>query len=318
MRGGRGDAQRRAQHSAATTSQPGRFADYVKFDDMFGASCIFTSGDPVQVRREREAYVKDTMERKLYGYVHTLETHGAPITRVVVGGGCESVENRGGFPETRPRSAMAVRDPAAGGDDPFGRKRARVAGAGYGARPSPRAAAPVWNQPSFEGTGGRVPATTTHDGGSLANLFEQSLGEDWEQDPLWAAMDSMGTPGGAGGTSFKNGALAVGGGLDDQQGLVQSGVLRPTATAEDDFERRARIELIEVSTVRGRYRENPRARATTRQTTPLRSRTNRKLVGGSERICNSKKWRPRDSNPSCIFFCAFFAVFLSLASLASG
>jgi len=65
MRGARGDAARRAEAAQATTSQSA-FGDYVKFDDMFGASCIFTAGDPAQVQRQREAYVKETMARKLY------------------------------------------------------------------------------------------------------------------------------------------------------------------------------------------------------------------------------------------------------------
>ena len=54
MRGARGDAARRAEAAQTTTSQSA-FGDYVKFDDMFGASCIFTTGDPEQVQRQREA-----------------------------------------------------------------------------------------------------------------------------------------------------------------------------------------------------------------------------------------------------------------------
>ena len=62
MRGARGDAARRAEAAQATTSQSA-FGDYVRFDEMFGASCIFTAGDPVQVQRQREAYVKDGRDR---------------------------------------------------------------------------------------------------------------------------------------------------------------------------------------------------------------------------------------------------------------
>ena len=86
MGGARGDAARRVMAGSATTSNE-KFADYIKFDDLFGASSIFTTGTPRQRQRERELYVKDVMERKLYGYVHRLETHGEPIERVRVGGG---------------------------------------------------------------------------------------------------------------------------------------------------------------------------------------------------------------------------------------
>jgi hypothetical protein len=203
MRGARGDAARRAEAAQATTSQSA-FGDYVKFDDMFGASCIFTTGDPEQVQRQREAYVQQTMARKLYGYVHRLETHGAPIQRVVVGGGCEAAENKGGFPTSRPRdeTAGALHADALANDDPLAsRKRARVAGNNVGGRAggvSPAArggVAPQWGARALDGPGARLGTD-----GSLANLFEQSLGEDWEpMDPLWAAMDSLATPGSVGG-----------------------------------------------------------------------------------------------------------------------
>jgi hypothetical protein len=238
MRGARGDAARRAEAAQATTSQSA-FGDYVKFDDMFGASCIFTAGDPAQVQRQREAYVKETMARKLYGYVHRLETHGAPIQRVVVGGGCEAAENRGGFPTSRPRddTAGAHGADALGGDDPLAsRKRARVGasagGRAVGVSPAPRGgAAPQWGARAFEGPGARV-----GNEGSLANLFEQSLGEDWEHDPFWASMDSLATPGTVGG---------VGGPLEDPNALLPGALSRGAAT-EEDLMRRARIELIEV------------------------------------------------------------------------
>ena len=240
MRGARGDAARRAEAAQATTSQSA-FGDYVKFDDMFGASCIFTAGDPAQVQRQREAYVKETMARKLYGYVHRLETHGAPIQRVVVGGGCEAAENRGGFPTSRPRdeTAGAHGADALGGDDPLAsRKRARVGasagGRAVGVSPAPRGGvAPQWGARALDGPGARLGTD-----GSLANLFEQSLGEDWEpMDPLWAAMDSLATPGSVGG---------VGGPLEDPCSALLPGALSKAAATEEDLMRRARIELIEV------------------------------------------------------------------------
>ena len=186
MRGARGDAARRAEAAQTTTSQSA-FGDYVKFDDMFGASCIFTTGDPEQVQRQREAYVQQTMARKLYGYVHRLETHGAPIQRVVVGGGCEAAENRGGFPTSRPRdeTAGALPADALANDDPLAsRKRARrgqqqrwrTRGGGLASRA--RRVAPQWGARALDGPGARLGAD-----GSLANLFEQSLGEDWEPGP---------------------------------------------------------------------------------------------------------------------------------------
>jgi hypothetical protein len=245
MRGARGDAARRAEAAQATTSQSA-FGDYVKFDDMFGASCIFTTGDPEQVQRQREAYVQQTMARKLYGYVHRLETHGAPIQRVVVGGGCEAAENRGGFPTSRPRdeTAGALHADALANDDPLAsRKRARVAGnnnvGGRAGGVSPAArggVAPQWGARALDGPGARLGTD-----GSLANLFEQSLGEDWEpMDPLWAAMamDSLATPGSVG--------PGVGGPLEDPCSALLPGALSKGAATEEDLMRRARIELIEV------------------------------------------------------------------------
>ena len=239
MRGARGDAARRAEAAQATTSQSA-FSDYVKFDDMFGASCIFTAGDPVQVQRQREAYVQDTMTRKLYGYVHRLETHGAPIQRVVVGGGCEAAENRGGFPTSRPRDATAGAHAvdALANEDPlaFSRKRARVAGSSGGragvVSPAARGGvAPPCGARAFDGPNARL-----SNEGSLANLFEPNLGEDWEHDPLWAAMDSLATPGSVGG---------LGGPLEDPSALLPGALSRGAAT-EEDLMRRARIEIIEV------------------------------------------------------------------------
>jgi hypothetical protein len=42
-----------------------------------------------------DVYVKDCMERRLYGYVHRLYTHGAPIERLTIGAGCEEDGNEG-------------------------------------------------------------------------------------------------------------------------------------------------------------------------------------------------------------------------------
>ena len=236
MRGARGDAARRAEAAQATTSQSA-FGDYVRFDEMFGASCIFTAGDPVQVQRQREAYVKDTMTRKLYGYVHSLETHGAPIQRVVVGGGCEAAENRGGFPTSRPRhetgGAHAV-DALAKGDPLASRKRAHVEGSAggrtRGISPAARGGvAPHGGARAFDSPGARLGNEV-----SLANLFEPNLGEDL--DPLWAAMDSFATLGSVGG---------LGGPLEDPSALLPGALSRGAAT-EEELMRRVRIELIEV------------------------------------------------------------------------
>lgn len=267
MRGGRDDAARRATAVEATTSAS-KFGDYVKFDDMFGASCIFTAGDPAQVQHAREAYVKDTMERKLYGYVHTLETHGAPIQRIVVGGGCESLENRGGFPETRPRAeVMGYEQPSTLGDPFFTRKRARVGlagGGGYGRPSNARTQQTQW--PSFDGLNSRG-MTPQHDG-SLANLFDQSLGDEWEQDPLWAAMDSLNSPGVVGGPHHMNGALE-----SDQHTTAPLPSGLKQSAGEDEFMRRARIELIEVRILGTRSRQRAIPRPPSTNLYPLSDRT---------------------------------------------
>jgi hypothetical protein len=101
-----------------------------------------------------------------------------------------------------------------------------------GVSPAPRGgAAPQWGARAFDGPNARV-----GNEGSLANLFEQSLGEDWEHDPFWASMDSLATPGTVGG---------VGGPLEDPNALLPGALSRGAAT-EEDLMRRARIELIEV------------------------------------------------------------------------
>jgi hypothetical protein len=37
---------------------PDKFADYIKFDDLFGASAVFTSGTARQRKKETDVYVK--------------------------------------------------------------------------------------------------------------------------------------------------------------------------------------------------------------------------------------------------------------------
>ena len=219
MGGARGDAARRVMAGSATTSNE-KFADYIKFDDLFGASSIFTTGTARQRQRERELYVKDVMERKLYGYVHRLETHGEPIERVRVGGGCEAPENAFAFAAEAPRANEArARASAPELADVRAKKKARfvsAVGLGHargGAATSPRPSAPwLGRGSSSDFSAGRFP--TAHDG-SLANLFEHASGEDWEQDPLWAAMEQA-VAGGVGGT------------LEDPSNLLPS-ALKPSA-----------------------------------------------------------------------------------------
>lgn len=242
MGGARGDAARRVMAGSATTSNE-KFADYIKFDDLFGASSIFTTGTARQRQRERELYVKDVMERKLYGYVHRLETHGEPIERVRVGGGCEAPENAFAFAAEAPRANEAcARASAPELADVRAKKKARfvsAVGLGHargGAATSPRPSAPwLGRGSSSDFSAGRFP--TAHDG-SLANLFEHASGEDWEQDPLWAAMEQA-VAGGVGGT------------LEDPSNLLPS-ALKPSAPPappvdfDGEFLPRARFELIEV------------------------------------------------------------------------
>ena len=105
-----------------------------------------------------------------------------------------------------------------------------------GAATSPRPSAPwLGRGSSSDFSAGRFP--TAHDG-SLANLFEHASGEDWEQDPLWAAMEQA-VAGGVGGT------------LEDPSNLLPS-ALKPSAPPappvdfDGEFLPRARFELIEV------------------------------------------------------------------------
>ena len=175
-----------------------KFADYIKFDDLFGASTVFTSGTARQRKKETDAYIKDVMERRLYGYAHRLYTHGAPIDRVAIGKGCEedcsdgidltakAAQHSG---SQRPRN-----DGGAAGDQANGRhrKQARMSAlrhAGMGPQQNqvnPRT--PMWNGRGRPSDGSmRMPGGSA---GIKANLFE--LG-DWEADPVWAAIEDEAT-----------------------------------------------------------------------------------------------------------------------------
>lgn len=57
----------KARPKGPPSPAPDAFADYIKFDDLFGASSIFTTGTVRQRRRETEVFVKDTLERRTYG-----------------------------------------------------------------------------------------------------------------------------------------------------------------------------------------------------------------------------------------------------------
>ena len=138
-----------------------------------------------------------------------------------------------------------------------------------GVSPAPRGGvAPQWGARAFEGPGARL-----GNEGSLANLFEQSLGEDWEHDPFWASMDSLATPGNVGG---------VGGPLEDPNALLPGALSRGAAT-EEDLMRRARIELIEVR-VSVFFPASRRRRGAPHPPRPRPTRTND---------------RPRIENPLC-------------------
>ena len=252
MRGASGDAARRDKDRAAGPSNAA-FEDYIKFEDMFGASSIFTTGTARQKQREREAYVKDVMERKLYGYVHRLETHGAPIQRVTIGGGCEAPENADGFALAAAREAATARAAAAEATparDGRGKKRARMSAAhgGGGARAAtphraaPRAIAPWGASP------GAIPdlsvARFHANDASLANVFEATQ-DDWEQDSLWAAMEeAVGNPGFRGGV---HGSFAE----DPASILPPLSALKPAAPPQEALAAhepapRERFERIEV------------------------------------------------------------------------
>ena len=273
MRGASGDAARRDKDRAAGPSNAA-FEDYIKFEDMFGASSIFTTGTARQKQREREAYVKDVMERKLYGYVHRLETHGAPIQRVTIGGGCEAPENADGFALAAAREAATARAAAAEATparDGRGKKRARMSAAhgGGGARAAtphraaPRAIAPWGASP------GAIPdlsvARFHANDASLANVFEATQ-DDWEQDSLWAAMEeAVGNPGFRGGV---HGSFAE----DPASILPPLSALKPAAPPQEALAAhepapRERFERIEV-------RARDARRAAPPPTTPPPPRSN--------------------------------------------
>ncbi|ACO69726.1 predicted protein [Micromonas commoda] len=198
MRGGHGDAAKRQVADVASSrgvgnGVPDKFADYARFDDMFGASRIFTDGTARQRKKETEMYVKDVMERRVYGYTHDLRMHGEPLLRIPVGAPLDEQpssrgkENPVAREDDRKRRDLEGPESKATG----GRKKARMspgAGAfaqGAGVKPSPRAGA------GFGVGRGRHSDVN----GITASLFER---EDWETDPLWAAMEEAVANGGVG------------------------------------------------------------------------------------------------------------------------
>jgi len=178
----------------------GKFADYIKFDDLFGASALFTSGTAQQNKQEAAVYVKDAMERRLYGYVHGLLAHGEPIERITIGAGRPEDVHEG-----IDLSAKAAEQASRGKP----RKKARTLGAGAPKSPVKRA-----NNSAQAGSSGRQGCRPSdaagHRRGSVGagsgeriagkyidgSLFER---EDWDADPRWEAMELVGEGGGGGG-----------------------------------------------------------------------------------------------------------------------
>ena len=237
MRGGHGDAAKRQVADVASSrgvgnGVPDKFADYARFDDMFGASRIFTDGTARQRKKETEMYVKDVMERRVYGYTHDLRMHGEPLLRIPVGAPLDEQpssrgkENPVAREDDRKRRDLEGPESKATG----GRKKARMspgAGAfaqGAGVKPSPRAGA------GFGVGRGRHSDVN----GITASLFER---EDWETDPLWAAMEE---------------AVANGGVGSLEELPLPGSALRATALAphpnnfDGEFMQRSRFEEIEV------------------------------------------------------------------------
>ena len=225
-----------------------KFADYIKFDDLFGASTVFSSGTARQRKKETDVYIKDVMERRLYGYVHRLYTHGAPIERVTIGKGCEEDCSEGidltakaaqHSGSQRPRN-----DAGAAGDEANGRQRKKArmsamrhAGLAQQNQVNPRT--PMWNgrgRPSDVSM--RMPGASA---GIKANLFE--LG-DWEADPLWAAMEDETDPLWA--AMEEAVAQGVVGTVDDPSNLLGNST-KPNAEQQPELLPRARFEDIEVS-----------------------------------------------------------------------
>lgn len=237
MRGGHGDAAKRQVADVASSrgvgnGVPDKFADYARFDDMFGASRIFTDGTARQRKKETEMYVKDVMERRVYGYTHDLRMHGEPLLRIPVGAPLDEQpssrgkENPAAREDDRKRRDLEGPESKATG----GRKKARMspgAGAfaqGAGVKPSPRAGA------GFGVGRGRHSDVN----GITASLFER---EDWETDPLWAAMEE---------------AVANGGVGSLEELPLPGSAMRATALAphpnnfDGEFMQRSRFEEIEV------------------------------------------------------------------------
>ena len=267
MRGVKGSGV--AANRAATTGGENDelFKDYIKFDDLFGASSLFTDGTARQRKLRTEVYVKDTMERRLYGYVHRLHNHGDPIQQVAVGAGCEDDPGEG-FSFGAQREAAhngACRRPKV---DEGRACHVDMQGANGRPRKKARRCAIA---PAF-GAHQRTPGPWIGRGrpsdasmrmapngcGIQASLFER---EDWEADPLWAAMEEACAQGGAWS------ALE----LDDPSTLLGPGgnlggsaPLRSNAleTFDGDILHRVRFDEIEVR------RATPRRCSSTRAISP--------------------------------------------------
>ena len=283
MRGGHGDAAKRQVADVASSrgvgnGVPDKFADYARFDDMFGASRIFTDGTARQRKKETEMYVKDVMERRVYGYTHDLRMHGEPLLRIPVGAPLDEQpssrgkENPVAREDDRKRRDLEGPESKATG----GRKKARMspgAGAfaqGAGVKPSPRAGA------GFGVGRGRHSDVN----GITASLFER---EDWETDPLWAAMEEAVANGGV----VARGAPSAG----ERHARHRAGA------ASDQFRRRVHAAL-EVRRDRGTSGEprRPRRRAVDRACSTLAS-ANRIPTCGSLRLGLRPVFPARDETP---------------------
>jgi len=133
------------------------------------------------------------------GYVHRLVTHGAPIERVTIGAGCQEDELEGLDLTAKAAQHSASRRARLTTDDNADTQRRKKPRMGTGHGPDARAHVsphppPPQQQQQHPGTrhggrgrGGGLRRTSGAGGGGItASLFER---EDWEADPLWAAME---------------------------------------------------------------------------------------------------------------------------------
>jgi len=150
--------------------------------------------------------------------VHRLVTHGAPIERVTIGAGCQEDELEGIDLTAKAAQHSASRRAHVTTDDNAEtqrRKKPRM-GTGHGpdarAHVSPHPPPPPPQQQQHPGTrhggrgrgGGLRRASGAGGGGGItASLFES---EDWEADPLWAAMEEA-VAGGVVGSMVEAGGL---------------------------------------------------------------------------------------------------------------